>query len=241
MIRSLLRPSAAVVGSIAISAIGLCLAWTSAHADTTVAAAASPSPALNDRWRDTFAAFDAADQAKAPAPGGVVFVGSSSIRLWSDLESQFGEVRVVKRGFGGSRLLDCSENVQRLVVRYEPRLVVVYAGENDLAEGRTPQEVLHSFQAFVAGVHRALPNTRVAYLSIKPSPLRAALMPQIREANALIAAHADATPGLKYINVHSKMLDAQGQPRAELFLPDRLHLNAQGYALWASEIGGHLK
>jgi lysophospholipase L1-like esterase len=194
------------------------------------------------RWHDSFEAFAAADKAHAPAPGGVVFVGSSSIRLWNDLEQQFDAPPViVKRGFGGSRMSDCANYVGRLVVPYKPHLVVVYAGDNDLAEGRSPQEVLASFRRFVAGVRKALPETRIAYLSIKPSPRRAALMPAMRETNALIAQYSKAQPNLDYIDVFSKMLDAEGRPRSELYRADALHLNADGYALWKTVISAHLR
>ncbi len=242
MIRSLIRrPSRRVLFLSLMGAAGLGMAWTSARADAVPSATLAKTTVPHLRWRDAFDAFDAADQARSPQPGGVVFVGSSSIRLWNDLESQFEEVPVVKRGFGGSRLLDCAEHLQRLVLPYRPRLVVVYAGDNDLAEGRTPAQVLQSFQAFVEGVHQALPATRIAYLSIKPSPLRAALMPQIQQTNALIAAYSAATPQLDFIDVYTRMLGSDGQPRAELFLPDRLHLNADGYALWTSVVGTHLR
>lgn len=197
-----------------------------------------PVPA---RWKDSFDAFSAADERHAPAAGGVVFVGSSSIRLWDNLEEDFQALPVVvKRGFGGSRLSDCSDHVARLVLPYKPKLVIVYAGDNDLAEGATPEEVLASFKRFVEGVHTALPATRIAYLSIKPSPLRAPLMAQARAANQLIRDYAVGVPALDYIDIYSKMLDAAGQPRAELFGPDRLHLSRAGYALWRQEIAAHL-
>lgn len=196
--------------------------------------------AVEERWRESLDAFAAADQAQAPRAGGVVFVGSSSIRLWADLESQFGTTAVVKRGFGGSRMSDCARYADRLVLAYRPRLVVVYAGDNDLAEGRTPQQVLESFQEFVDQVRAELPETRVAYLSIKPSPLRAALMPAAFETNALIRAYSASAPNLDYIDVYSKMLDAQGRPRSELYLADALHLNPAGYAVWKSAIADHL-
>lgn len=205
-------------------------------AGTAPAGAAQPLP-VAARWQDSFAAFDAADAAAAPRPGGVVFVGSSSIRLWNDLEQQFQDpIAVTKRGFGGSRLLDCAEHVQRLVLPYKPRLVVVYAGDNDLAEGRSPEQVLASFQAFVTGVHAALPQTRIAYLSIKPSPLRATLMPAVQRTNALIADYSASRPLLSYVDVYTRMLGTDGRPRAELFSKDALHLNAEGYALWKSVI-----
>ena len=199
------------------------------------------SSAIDERWRETFDAFAAADKAHAPPPGGVLFVGSSSIRLWSDLETQFQTAPViVKRGFGGSRLSDCTQNVARLVLPYKPRLVIVYAGDNDLAEGATPQDVLGSFTRFVEQVRAELPQTRIAYLSIKPSPLRQALMVKVAETNRLIAGYAEGAPNLDYIDIYSRMLDADGQPRPELFLPDRLHLNPTGYALWQGVIAPHL-
>src|SRR4051812_5869769 len=119
------------------------------------AAAGAPAPTRVDPlWEGSLAAFASADERHAPPPGGVLFVGSSSIRLWSDLETQFSALPVVlKRGFGGSRLSDCVHHLDRLVVQYRPRLVLVYAGDNDLAEGRTPEDVLRQFAAFEQGVH----------------------------------------------------------------------------------------
>jgi lysophospholipase L1-like esterase len=215
------------------------------------AGTAGPAPAPVDvprlsvvdaKWRESFDAFEAADQARPVQPGGVLFVGSSSIRLWDDLESQFQDQPVlVKRGFGGSQLSDCAAYLDRLVLAYQPRLVVLYAGDNDLHAGRTPQQVFDSYLEFVQGVRRALPDTRIAYLSIKPSPARAALLPQIRQTNALIRQYAQGRPGLDFIDVYAPMLGADGQPRAELFRADRLHLNAQGYALWHEVIATHLR
>lgn len=206
-------------------------------------AQAGAAPVVDTRWQASFDAFAEADRANAPAPGGVVFVGSSSIRLWDDLESQFdlGGLGIVKRGFGGSRMADCRQYVSKLVLPYKPQIVVVYAGDNDLAEGRTPQQIRDDFIGFVEGVRKALPQTRIAYLSIKPSPLRASLLPAVRHANALIADYAATMPNLDYIDVFTKMLDAEGRPRADLYGADSLHLNATGYALWKSVIGQHLQ
>lgn len=200
-----------------------------------------PAVVVDPRWQSSFDAFAAADKLRSPKPGGVVFVGSSSIRLWDGLETQFSEIPVVvKRGFGGSRMLDCTQHLQRLVLPYKPRLVVVYAGDNDLAEGRSPEDVLASFRGFVEGVQRELPQTRIAYLSIKPSPLREALMPKMRAANALIERYSRGRTLLDYIDIHTPMLGADGRPRAELFAADSLHLNEAGYALWKEVIASHL-
>lgn len=223
-------------------ALGACAlaaqAQTAPLADTLEPTGASRASA---RWQQSIEAFEAADKAHPPVPGGVVFVGSSSIRLWTDLETRFETVPgVIKRGFGGSRLSDSVRYLNRLVLPYRPRLVIVYAGENDLAEGQSPQDVLSSFKAFVEGVRQELPDTRIAYLSIKPSPLRASLIPAIRETNALIADYAATVPNADYIDVFSRMLDEAGQPRAEFFRADALHLNAAGYTMWHTVISGHV-
>ena len=207
---------------------------------TTGAAALAPAmqPSTQHEWDATFAAFAADDAVHPHPPGGVLFVGSSSIRLWSDLEDQFSNLPVViKRGFGGSQLSDCVKNLSRLVLRYRPRTVLVYAGDNDLAAGIAPSEVLRRFAAFVDGVHATLPATRIAYISIKPSPARARLLPQIRSANALIRDYAEREDNVDYIDVFTPMLDADGEPRRELFRKDALHLNAAGYGLWKRVIG----
>jgi lysophospholipase L1-like esterase len=202
---------------------------------------AAEQAAIDHRWDASLAAFAAADKAKPPTTGGVLFVGSSSIRLWSDLETEFKSLPVVvNRGFGGSRMLDCTQHLHTLVAPYKPRLVLVYAGDNDLAEGRTPQQVLQSFTNFVNGVRETLPDTRITYISVKPSPSRMALMPQIRETNDLIHTYTLHTRNTDFIDVFTPMLDAQGHPRAELFREDALHLNTAGYTLWKQVITAHL-
>lgn len=200
-----------------------------------------PIAASSTRWQSSLDAFAAADRVSAPIQGGVVFVGSSSIRLWRDLEDSFEKhPTVVKRGFGGSQLRDCVELVDQLVLSYKPKLVVVYAGENDLAEGSTPQQVLHRFETFVQKIKASLPESRIAFVSIKPSPLRAAMIPAVRETNELIRTYSQTEPQLAFIDVFSEMLDASGQPREELFSGDRLHLNADGYHLWQKIISARL-
>lgn len=223
------------------SALGLAVMGGPARAEVPTSVRSPSAERSAGRWQASFDAVAQADRERAPRSGGVLFVGSSSIRLWDGLAQAFAsEPTIVQRGFGGSRLVDCAQFVDRLVLPYRPRLIVVYAGDNDLAEGATPIEVLASYQAFVDNVRVALPQTRIAYLSIKPSPARVALLNQAREANRLIAAYTQQARNLDYIDIYSAMLDAQGQPRRELFSADSLHLNAQGYELWASLIAAHL-
>ena len=187
-------------------------------------------------WEDALATFAAADLKQRPEPGGVLFVGSSSIRLWDTLETEFADARVIKRGFGGSRLSDCVKLLDRLVIKYRPRTVMLYAGDNDLAEGATPEEVLQRVKAFADGVHSRLPETNVTFISIKPSPARRALIGRARMANKLVHQYAEAHPRVDYIDVFTPMLAADGTPRRELFRKDALHLNDAGYALWRTVI-----
>lgn len=163
----------------------------------------------------------------------MLFVGSSSIRLWK-LEESFPDLDAINRGFGGSQLADAVHFAERIVIAYRPRLVVLYAGDNDLAAGKKPEQVLADFKQFAAKINAALPETQIAYLAIKPSIQRRALLARIRETNAAIKQFVSSEKRLTYVDVFHPMLTDDGQPRAELFRPDGLHLNAEGYKLWAS-------
>ena len=233
--------------AVAILALGaVCL---SAQAERLVMSAAppaadAPSPAYLAavaRWKGSLSAFADADKTLAPGTNGVLFVGSSTIRFWTHLAQDFRQLPVViNRGFGGSTMADCSLFVGELVVRYKPRHVLVYAGDNDLAEGRTPMQVLESFAYFSNTVRAALPDTRISYISVKPSPSREALLPKIRETNDIIAAYVKTLANSEYIDIFTPMLGADGRPRPELFLADRLHMNETGYRLWQTVISSHV-
>ncbi|TFZ05589.1 GDSL family lipase [Ramlibacter henchirensis] len=214
------------------------LLWLAALAVPTFAGGAQP--AVVARWGDSLAAFERADRAQRPEAGGVLFVGSSSIRLWPRMPDDFRQVTVINRGFGGSTMADCSQLARQLVVQYRPRHVIVYAGDNDLAEGRTPRQVLESFQEFVRIVRSELPDARISYISVKPSPLREPLLDKAREVNTLVADYIQALPNASFIDVFTAMLDGSGRPRTDLYGPDRLHMNASGYALWKRLITTHI-
>ncbi|WP_111882314.1 SGNH/GDSL hydrolase family protein [Paracidovorax anthurii] len=220
----------------------LCALVLPAGAVPLAPAPSAAVPAPHVRWQSSMEAFAAADKASLPQSDGVLFVGSSTIRLWTDLREDFRQLPVViNRGFGGSTMADCQYFVKNLVLQYQPRHVMVYAGDNDLAEGRTPQQVLESFQAFVGAVREALPQTRISYISIKPSPLRLSLLPRMREANALLAQYVRSVPNSDFIDIFSPMLDSAGVPRADLFGPDHLHMNDAGYDLWRSVISPYVE
>jgi lysophospholipase L1-like esterase len=218
---------------LAFGALGLC-------ANGVWAQTSASAVPLALSFEENIAAFAAADREHAPPTGGILFVGSSSIRLWNDLEKQFGP-SIIRRGLGGSKMSDCTRYLDRLVFPYKPRQVVVYAGDNDLAEGIPPEDILVSFQKFVDGVQRELPTTRIAYISIKPSPARARLIPKIRETNHLIEKYTSENQKLDFIEVFTAMLDAEGRPRADLFRADALHLNEAGYTLWRKIIAQHVR
>ncbi len=193
-----------------------------------------------DRWHASLAQFAAADQTVPPSSGGIVFVGSSSIRLWPALQQVFGKT-VVQRGFGGSRIEDCVRHIELLVLVHRPRVIVLYAGENDLAEGRTPQQVRDGFRAFAERVTVALPQTRIVLVSIKPSPARAGLAPLMQTTNALLREEAAAWPQTTFVDVHAAMLGEDGQPMPALYAADRLHLSAEGYTLWQQTLAPYLR
>lgn len=195
-------------------------------------AVAAPST-QEDRWAKEMAAFEQQDAKPGQVSGRPVFVGSSSIRLW-DLEKAFPQARALNRGFGGSQISDSVARVDRLVIRHNPRTVVFYAGDNDLAGGKSPATVAADYKAFVAKVHAALPKTRIAFIGIKPSIQRWAIVDKVREANALIRAYAQTDDRLAFIDVDGPMLGWDEKPRADLFVEDGLHLSAKGYELWTA-------
>lgn len=196
---------------------------------------AAPEPITFARWEKAIAAFEAQDRQSPPAKNGVLFIGSSSIRLWG-LAKSFPEIPAVNRGFGGSRIADSAHFAHRIVYAHEPRLVVLYAGDNDLFYGKMPEELLADFQAFVRAIHEKLPKTKIAFISIKPSIRRWALIEKIQKANSLIADACKKDDRLTYLDVFQPMLGSDGKPRPELFAKDGLHLNEQGYALWADVV-----
>ncbi len=188
------------------------------------------------KWQFDIAAFEAADAKEAPPKGGVVFVGSSSIRLWKTLARDFPEYQVLNRGFGGSELADSVAFAERIIFPHEPRMVVLYAGGNDINNGKSAQQVFADFQLFVAKLRGRLPEVEVAYISIAGNPARWAQVEKVKEANRLIEEFAKQTKGVRFINVFSQMLGTDGLPKAEIFVADKLHMNAEGYKIWVEVV-----
>ncbi|MDQ2798400.1 MAG: GDSL-type esterase/lipase family protein [Armatimonadota bacterium] len=184
-------------------------------------------------------AFLKADQKQMPPEGAVLFMGSSSIRLWTTLAQDFPEIPVINRGFGGSLIADNTLYIERIAVPYKPKIIVLYAGTNDLAYGnKKPPQVFQDFKDFAAKIHAALPDTRIVYLSINPSVSRWKQEAEVLETNHLIEEwifeNNSKTEKLDFINSHSPLLTADGQPQPGLLRADGLHLNAAGYKVWVS-------
>jgi lysophospholipase L1-like esterase len=211
----------------------LCLALVAPvlHAEPLVAPA---------KWESEIARIEKAHPAKPEDKGGIIFIGSSSIRMWSSLSEDFPKHRVANHGFGGSMISDSVQYVDRLVLPYEPRLIVMYAGGNDINAGKTPETVAADFRAFVEKVRAKLPDVQIAYISIAPNPKRWAQVEAVKQANALNAEFCSKTPKMKYIDVFSSMLGPDGLPKPDIYLKDELHMNPKGYAIWKEIVGPQL-
>ena len=192
-----------------------------------------------NRWEPAIRAFQAKDRVQQPPKGGIVFIGSSSIRGW-DVDRFFPGLPVINRGFGGSQIADSVQFADRILLPYEPKVVVFYAGDNDIARGKTPEQVAADYRAFVNKVHDALPATRIVFISIKPSILRWRLVDQMRRANALIRAVTEKDPQLVFVDIDNPMIGTDGKPRPELFKDDGLHLTDEGFQLWSSLVMPYL-
>lgn len=209
-------------------------------ASTAISAwAAAPIPCKPEVWEETIAAFEATDAKEPPAKQGVLFVGSSSIRMW-DLKKSFPGLPVINRGFGGSQICHATHFVDRLIAPHDPRVVVFYAGDNDIAAGKGPEQVHEDFRAFVAAVRKSLPKTPIVFIAIKPSIARWKLAEEIQAANKLIAADCEKDETLEFVDVWPAMLGEDGQPRKELLRDDRLHMTDAGYAVWTELLMPHL-
>jgi len=189
-------------------------------------------------WEPAIRDFEEQDKVHPPKPGCIVFAGSSSIRFWDTLISDMKPLDVINRGFGGSEFSDLDRYADRIVVAYHPRAVVIYEGDNDLAEGssKTPEMVAADFRKFVQIVHAALPATWIYILAIKPSKLRWNEWPQMKAADKMMQDYAATEERVQYIDIATPMFDASGNLPRDLFQSDGLHPTPKLYAMWTSII-----
>lgn len=199
----------------------------------------STSAATTDpfaKWEPEIQKFEAADRAQMPPQNAILFVGSSSIRFWTNLAEAFPSHTTIRRGFGGSTMADLLHFVDRIVLPYRPKQIFVYEGDNDIAAGKAPEQVVSGFQQFVAKVHEKLPMTEINYIAVKPSPSRWKLEAKDRAVNDAIKNWAHSQSNVGYIDIWTPMLGKDGKPRPELFVADKLHMNGTGYEIWRKVI-----
>ncbi|MBS0028979.1 GDSL-type esterase/lipase family protein [Chitinophaga sp. 22321] len=181
------------------------------------------------------------DKMYAPPVHPILFTGSSSIRKWDDLERNFSRYVVLNRGVGGAVTNDITYYADQIVFPYQPRQIVIYVGENDLpAANVNADTLLQRFRMLYTKIRNKLPTVPLIYVSIKPSPSRAAFFEKAKQTNALIKGFLATEKNTVYVDIYQKMLGKDGQPRRELFLEDMLHMNKQGYAIWEKAIQPHL-
>ncbi len=184
-------------------------------------------------------AYEQQDRLLPPPEGALLFYGGSSIRCWPSLEDDFLGYTALNRGFGGARLQDCVRLYPRLVKPYSPSVIIFYAGDNDLADGHSPLQILDSLRAFLDLLKKDLPSTVVALISIKPSPVRQG-QDEIQETNRLIEEFASKRDNLTFLNIYHRMLKLDGSPNEELFLDDGLHMDQGGYDIWKEAVASYL-
>lgn len=191
-----------------------------------------------DAWEASIRSFESQDRRQPPAPGVIVFTGSSSFTLWSTMERDLAPLPVLNRGFGGARMRDVLYYAERIILPYHPRAVVLFAGTNDIAPPKpaTAQQVYDSYRAFVQRVQAMLPGTPIYYVAITPTPSRWRYWPIVQEANRLIREYTESDPCLRFIDLTDHLLGRDGKPERDLYRFDRLHPNQKGYAKWVAVI-----
>ena len=198
--------------------------------------------AASVRWEADVEKMEARDQAASTPPGGILFIGSSTVRMWKT-DSAFSDLPVVNHGFGGSQIIDSVYYFDRLVTPLRPRQIVMYCGGNDLNAGKTPEQVCGDFVTFARLVREKLPQTKLTFIAIAPSVKRWPQIENQRATNSLIAAEiAKLDPKLaEFVPVEARLLDSAGQPQPSLHLKDMLHYNDAGYAILNDVIRPYLR
>jgi lysophospholipase L1-like esterase len=189
------------------------------------------------RIEPAIAAFEQMERDSPSAKGGIIFTGSSSIRLWETLHEDMAPLEVVNRGFGGSIIRQVSFYADRILLPLEPKLIVLYCGENDICNDvYSHEEPLENFKDFVAIIHHSLPQTRILFLNMKPSPLRWEYWPKFQQGNRLIEEYSEKQPLLDYLDISTTMMAADGRTKPEIWKSDSLHMNAIGYEGWTQTV-----
>jgi lysophospholipase L1-like esterase len=204
--------------------------------------AVNPLTAQQPPFYNEIQAFKKLDSAHMPPKQAILFTGSSSFRFWTDVQDYFPGYTIINRGFGGSSLPDVIRYANDIIFPYQPKQVVLYCGENDLADSDTvtAQTVFTRFKTLFQLIRQKLPGVPVAFVSLKPSPSREHLFTKMVDANRLIRNFIEKEKNAAYIDVFSKMRNSEGSVMKDIFKADNLHMNAKGYAIWKTAIEPYL-
>jgi lysophospholipase L1-like esterase len=193
-----------------------------------------------EKWERDMLAFEAQDKVEKPGKNAVLFVGSSSIVGWKSLATDFPDVEVVNRGFGGSQTDEVHYYAYRIIYPYKPKQVVIYVGDNDLSAGKSSETVYQDLKDLFDDIRYQLPKTKITYISIKPSPSRWHLMDAFALTNGRVKEYLDSIGNASYVDIVQPMLMPNGKANPEYFLSDSLHMTPKGYQVWAEALRPHL-
>lgn len=192
-------------------------------------------------WQKEIDAFVDSDRRQTPPKDAVLFIGSSSFRMWQSLRQDFPKINIINRGFGGSHLEDSIYYAPQIITPYKPKTVVIYAGDNDITAGKSVERVFADYKTLVGIIHKNSPKAQIIFVAIKPSPARREFWDKFREVNNLVKAESAKDKRLILADIWKPMLTPTGEPREELYLPDRLHMKPAGYAVWREVLSEYLK
>jgi lysophospholipase L1-like esterase len=209
-------------------------------AESQAAGSSAFQPHDFTKWEKEVAAYEASDRLNPPPKGGALFVGSSTIRIWKTLAQDFPDHKVINRGIGGSELVDSTHFAPRIIFPYAPSQIFLRAGGNDIHAGRLPEAIATDFADFVRTVHQRLPNAEIVYITFNPAPSRWGENDKLRDLNRRIRKMALKMPRVAVCDAYDISLTQDGRARPELFLPDQLHFNAEGYKLLTERVRPYL-
>lgn len=194
-----------------------------------------------DRWEESVQQFEESDKANPPEEAPILFVGSSSIVMYKDLADHFPEHKVLNRGFGGSQFSDLLRYDDRVIYPYKPSKIFIYEGDNDLAAGEKPKNIIKEAKELRERIARELPDVPVVFISPKPSVARWEMKKQYEELNRRLKKYAEEEPLTMFADVWAAMLDENGKVYDHVFIEDNLHMNEEGYKIWQSVLAPYME